>query len=104
MTRAPLPNRRQAETFGFEHGGLCFTASLGFDHLGRVREIFLNQIRPNSTVDTAARDSAIAASLALQFGCPLAVLTDALGRDESGRPVTPLGAALALALAAEAAP
>jgi hypothetical protein len=40
------------------------------------------------------RDAAVAASLALQFGCPLEVLQRALLRDSHGRPSTPLGAAI----------
>ena len=42
------------------------------------------------------RESAIAASLALQYGCPLDVLRRALLRDPRGRASTPLGAALDL--------
>jgi hypothetical protein len=41
-----------------------------------------------------ARDAAVAASLALQFGCPLEILRRALLRDSQGRPSTPLGAAI----------
>jgi len=41
-----------------------------------------------------ARDGAIAASLALQFGCPLETLRRALCRDSQDRASGPLGAAL----------
>jgi hypothetical protein len=92
--RRRLPNRRPAESFELVCDGLAYTASVGFDSGGRVAEIFLSQRKPNSATDAAARDSAIAASLALQHGCPLEVLRAALGRDDQGRPLTPLGIAL----------
>jgi hypothetical protein len=41
-----------------------------------------------------ASDSAIAASLALQYGCPADVLRKALSRDTRGRANGPLGCAL----------
>jgi hypothetical protein len=41
-----------------------------------------------------ARDSAVAASLALQFGCPLETLRRALLRDAHGVASSPLGVAL----------
>lgn len=42
----------------------------------------------------AAPDAAIAASLALQHGCPVEVLRKALSRDARGNPLSPLGVAL----------
>jgi transposase-like protein len=45
-----------------------------------------------SAVADAAREAALVASIALQFGCPLETLRHAL----DGRDVSPLGAALAL--------
>jgi ribonucleoside-diphosphate reductase alpha chain len=41
-----------------------------------------------------ASDAAIAASLALQFGCPAEVLRRALKRDGQGKASSPLGVAL----------
>jgi hypothetical protein len=40
----------------------------------------------------------VAASLALQHGCPLETLQRALLRDSHGRPSTPLGAAVDIIL------
>ena len=56
--------------------------------------MFLQSLKPASQSDSNARDSAIAASLALQYGCPLDVLRRALLRDAQGRASTPLGRAL----------
>lgn len=92
--RKRLPDRRAAETFEFEVAGLRYTATIGRDRDGRILEVFLQNSKPASQSDANARDSAIAASLALQFGCPLEVLRHALLRDSRSRPSTPLGAAL----------
>jgi hypothetical protein len=93
-TRKQLPNRRRATTLAVEAHGSPFTASFGYFPDGKVGEIFLQNHRPGSQADSNARDGAIAASLALQYGCPLEVLRRALLRDSHGRPSTPLGAAL----------
>jgi hypothetical protein len=92
--RRRLPDRRSASSFEFEVGSLRYTATVGRFPDGRIGEIFLQNHKPGSQSDANARDSAIAASLALQFGCPLETIRRALLRDSHGRPSTPLGAAL----------
>ena len=94
MSRERLPNRRWSETFTLELHGLHYLASFSRFDDGRVAEVFLQSLKPASQSDANARDSAIAASLALQFGCPLDVLRRALLRDAQGRASTPLGVAL----------
>jgi hypothetical protein len=93
-SRQRLPQRRRSETFEFEVSGLRYTATLGRFPDGRIGEIFLQNHKPGSQSDANARDAAVAASLALQFGCPLETLRRALLRDPRGRPSTPLGAAV----------
>jgi ribonucleoside-diphosphate reductase alpha chain len=63
---------------------------------GSISEIFLSNTKPSSQSDVNARDSAVAASLALQFGCPLETLRRALLRDARGVASSPLGVALDL--------
>ncbi len=63
-TRCRLPNRRPAETFELEVAGLKYTATVGRFPDGRVGEIFLTNHKSNSAADTAARDTAITASIA----------------------------------------
>jgi hypothetical protein len=92
--RQRLPNRRSAETFELEVGGLKYTATVGRFADGTPAEIFLTNGKAGSDSDTAARDSAVVASIALQYGVPLAVLCHALMRDSQGRPSGPLGVAL----------
>ncbi len=92
--RQRLPNRRLSETFELEVAGLRYTCTVGRFDDGRIGELFLNNHKSNSSADSNARDSAIAASLALQFGCPLDTLRRALLRDAHGNASTPLGCAL----------
>jgi hypothetical protein len=61
---------------------------------GRLGEVFITGLKIGTSADTAARDSAIAASLALQHGVELEVLRRALCRDGQGLANGPLGVAL----------
>src|SRR5262245_18816049 len=92
--RRRLRDRSPAETFDIEVAGLRYTVTIGRYADGTVGELFLQNSKPASQSDCNARDSAIAASLALQYGCPLETLRRALLRDSRGNPSTPLGAAL----------
>src|SRR5262249_16322964 len=92
--RRRLRDRRPAETFNIEVGGLKYTATIGRYADGSVGEIFLQNTKPASQSDSNARDASIAASLALQFACPLEPLHRALLLASRGRPSTPLGAAV----------
>ena len=76
--RERLPGRRGHEVLEFEHMGLRCRGGVGryTDH--RVSEVFLNIAKDGSAADVNARDSAVAASLALQHGCSLEVLRRAL--------------------------
>jgi hypothetical protein len=92
---------RRSKTFALELQGLHYIASFSRFDGGRVAEVFLQDRKPASQSDANARDSAIAASLALQFGCPLGALRRALLRDAHGNASTPLGAVLDVIAAAE---
>jgi hypothetical protein len=103
MTRTRLPNRRACETFEITAGGLNYRATVGRLVDGRVAEIFISNHKVGSQADTAAKDSAVVCSIALQFGVPLEVIRRALMRDGQGRPSGPLGVALDLLAADEGA-
>src|SRR5437588_8753871 len=92
--RERLPNRRASTVFDFECAGLRYTATVSRFRDGRFAEVFVQNHKPGSQSDSNARDAAVAASLALQYGCPLDVLRRALLRDSQGRPSMPLGAAI----------
>lgn len=95
-TRRRLPDRRSAVTFELEAGGLRYRATIGHCEDDRVGEVFLTCNKADSAADTAARDSAVVASIALQFGAPLDVIRRALMRDAQGLASGPLGTALDL--------
>ncbi len=94
--RARLPNRRASETFAFTVAGLNYVCTVSRFADGRLGEIFISNHKAGSAADTAARDAAIACSIALQHGADLAVIRRALCRDAHGRASGPLGAALDL--------
>jgi hypothetical protein len=103
MTRTRLPNRRASETFDITAGGLNYRATVSRFVDGRVAELFITNHKVGSHADTAAKDSAVVCSIALQFGVPLEVIRHALMRDSQGRPNGPLGVALDLLAADDAA-
>jgi hypothetical protein len=92
--RQRLQDRRKSMTFNFECAALRYTATISFYDDGRVGEIFLGNHRADSHADACAKDSAILASIALQYHVPLDVLRKALLRDARGNAATPIGCAL----------
>jgi hypothetical protein len=92
--RARLPNRRASEQIAFKCNGFKFVATVSRFRDGRLAEIFLTNGKCGSDSDVSARDAAVVASIAFQYGVPLDVIRKALMRDSKGRPNGPLGAAL----------
>jgi hypothetical protein len=92
--RERLSNRRLAETFELTVAGLRYTATIGRFADGRVGEIFLTNHKTNSAADTAARDSAIVFSIAVQSGADAESIRKAVSRDSRGRATGPLGEVL----------
>jgi hypothetical protein len=89
-TRRRLPNRRAAETFEIEVGGLRYTATVGRFADGTIGEVFLNNHKSNSAADVNARDAAIAFSFAIQHGADPEAIRKALSRDSNGNASGPL--------------
>jgi hypothetical protein len=94
--RQRLPDRRASEQIGFFCCGFEFTATISRFPDGRLAEIFLANGKCGSDSDVSARDAAVVASIALQYGVPVEVLRKALMRDSAGQPSGPLGTALDL--------
>ena len=94
--RQRLPDRRACETFAFQYNGLDHAASVSFFPNGELAEIFLGNAKAGSHSDSAAKDTAVVASIALQYGVPLEVIRHALLRDSRGIASSPLGVALDL--------
>jgi hypothetical protein len=93
-TRQRLPGRRASETFSLQCAGLSYTATISRFADGRLGEIFLTNHKNGSDADTAARDSAIVFSIALQYGADLNTIRKALCRDSHGNASGPLSTAL----------
>jgi ribonucleoside-diphosphate reductase alpha chain len=100
--RARLPNRRANESFSFLWLGLQFTATIARFPDGAIAEVFITNGKIDSHADVMVRDASVAASLALQFGCPLETLQRALMRDPRGKAASPLGCALDLVAGGDA--
>ena len=94
--RTRLPDRRPSETFSVECAGLTYLATISQFPDGRLGEIFITSHKVGSAADTAARDSAIACSIALQFGADVEIIRKALCRDSAGNANGPLATALDL--------
>jgi hypothetical protein len=92
--RRRLPDRRASETFEVKCGGLTYLATVSHFEDGRPGEIFLTNNKAGSAADTAARDSAITCSIALQFGADVETVRKALCSDSQGNASSPLGVAL----------
>jgi hypothetical protein len=102
--RHRLPDRRASSTFSLQCAGLNYTATVSHFNDGRLAEIFLSNHKAGSHADTAARDAAIACSIALQFGADIETIRKALCRDGRGNASGPLGAALDMLAAEEHTP
>ena len=81
-------------TFAFDCGPFHYVATISRFPDGRLAEIFLGNGKAGSCLDTAAKDSAVVCSIALQFGVPPDTIRKALLRDGRGVASSPLGAAL----------
>lgn len=93
--RERLPERRESETVEFWFNGLDYTGTASRFSDGRLAEVFLDTAKGGSA-GLAARDAALAASLALQYGCSAAELRASLTRLEDGGPAGPLAVLLDL--------
>ena len=93
--RQTLPARREAETFDFLLGQILYTATVG-KYQSQIWEVFLNSAKAGSATDSAARDAAIAVSIALQHGADIETLRKAMTRNGDGSPSSPIGKLLDL--------
>jgi hypothetical protein len=79
--RCLLPQRRENETFEIKHktsNGAEFKFDVTISNFAqdasgpaRVAEVFVTGAKVGTDLETAARDQAVAVSIALQFGAPL---------------------------------
>lgn len=91
-----LPQRRNNLTLDYKVRGRAHAATLGYYDDGRLGEVFITAAKSGSDASIAAQEAAIAASFALQFGCPPEAMRAAMPRNEAGEPEGPLGRLLDL--------
>lgn len=72
----------------FEVGGRLFTASIGLDPDGQIREIFLGGAKVGSDVALELEDAAVVVSVSLQYDVPVEALAKSIARVRT-RPPTP---------------
>jgi hypothetical protein len=96
VSRRRLPNRREHELLDFEHGGFRYIGGIGRFEDGRLAEVFLNVAKSGTAIENHARDAAIVASVALQYGTPVDVIRHALTRNGDGSASGALGRLLDL--------
>jgi hypothetical protein len=92
--RHRLPNRRGCETFGVEHGGLGYVATVSYFDTNRPAEIFISNHKRGNAVDVAVRDAGILISLCLQHGCDIETITRAMTRNPDGSDSGVVGAVI----------
>lgn len=84
-TRQILPNRRPSENISFECRNQSYVATLGFYPDGRLGEIFLRAGKVGTDLNVSTIETAIAVSFALQHGCDLNTMREAMPRSADGR-------------------
>jgi hypothetical protein len=93
-SREVLPSRRRGHSIKFEFSGFKYHVGYSVYDDNRIAEVFLVSAKSGEMLRAINRDSAIAASMALQHGCPLEKLREAMGRTERGEAESPIAAAL----------
>lgn len=102
MTRTDIPTRRPSEIIAFDHNGIAYDGQVSYLMDGTPIEIFLHGGKTGTPVQAVARDSAVAVSLALQFGAPIKTIRAALTRLDDGSAAGPLGQLLDLIVGPQA--
>lgn len=82
--RQKLRDRRSHWLYRFECDGQSYTGGIGRFDDGRIAEIFINGSKVGTAAETNAQDAALVASLALQHGCPIRTIRNALARPGGG--------------------
>ncbi len=101
MNRQPLPARRASETIKLHLSGHTYFATVGYYDMAMTRpgEVFLSTGKEGTALQVFMRDSAIAASLALQHGVPMEMIHRAFSRNDLGEHESPLGVLFDLLIA-----
>lgn len=90
-SREKLPPVRGGMTVQFDMFGTSIVGVGNFYPDTRLAEVFLTAGKTGTHLQIAMADSAVAASLALQYGCPAETLRSAFLRTEDNKAAGPLG-------------
>ena len=107
--RERLPNRRGAEILDFKTlrrgpaEPISYTATLGYFADGRLAEVFLRSAKSGTDLNIQSLETAVAVSMALQYGCPAEVLRSAMPRTDRKEPEGAVGMLLDILATREAA-
>ena len=81
--RTRLDNRRAAENIEFDHKGHRMIVNVGSDATGRVKEVFLVHAgKAGTDLNISMLEVSVAVSMALQHGCDIDTLREAMPRGE----------------------
>lgn len=80
MARERLPDRRPAVTREIDYASHRFIVTVGFDRMGRPKEVFASGAKIGTDLGHTIADACVWASLLLQYGCPPAGLERSIGR------------------------
>ena len=107
--RRQLPHRRLKISYSVEHGALRWRVDFGWDHSGKIREVFVapawdqrNKTRPDSERMRELEDTMMLASFALQTTDDVSSLARRFVRDADPEPLTLFERVLRLAVEIEA--
>jgi hypothetical protein len=97
MERTRLPNRRAAESIGFEFRGAPYRMCAGRFDDGQLAEVFIDcQSKGMLPIADDAKDAAVCLSIALQYGAPAEVIRAAVTRTSDGEATGIIGCVLDL--------
>ena len=90
--RTRLDNRRAAEHIAFDYKGHPMIANVGTANAGRIKELFLVHAgKAGTDLNISMLEVSVAVSMALQHGCDLDTLREAMPRGEHNEPQGVIG-------------
>ena len=106
IARRVLPNRRLKFTYAVEHGAQRWRVDFGWDHEGKIRELFVapawtSQVKPDSARMRELEDTMILASFCLQTTDDVGSLARRFVRAADSEPLTLFERVLRLAVQVE---
>lgn len=96
--RQPLSPRRKNQSMELVFDGMRFQLTVGFYPNGRIGEVWLNGLRPDSALYHITQDACVLISHLLQRFTSPHTLFDSMPRKADGSPASVIGAIIELLL------